>query len=118
MMAIVPNRRSVWDSLRRNAIRPRPSVFAQADHGIAAADQVHADRLGEALFMPPVNRGWFLRSALAWERIGEALPIRSPHPYRRGDQAGLSRDSGAREHTRLIPSLGPVLVPSSSSMQR
>ena len=53
----------------------------------------------EALYVPPIQRGWFLRSAVAWERAGAVdLGAVRRRAYRRGDQAGLSRDSGqARE---------------------
>ena len=30
---------------------------------------------GEALYMPPVPRSWFLRSAVAWERVGASLSL-------------------------------------------
>ena len=28
---------------------------------------------GEALYVPPIGRGWFLRSAVAWERAGATI---------------------------------------------
>jgi len=39
------------------------------------------------------GKGWFLRSAMAWERVGAALSLPfAGVAYRGSDQAGLSRD--------------------------
>src|ERR1700733_11965927 len=72
---------------------------------------------GEALFVPPVGGGWFLRSAMAWERIGAALslPFAGVHIVEATKQVYRAIPAH-RERTRLIPSLEPVLVP--SSLQR
>jgi hypothetical protein len=69
---------------------------------------------GEALFVPPVGGGWFLRSAMAWERIGEALslPFAGVHIVEATKQVYRAIPAH-RERTRLIPALPPVLVPSS-----
>ena len=69
---------------------------------------------GEALFMPPVQGGWFLRSAIAWERVGAALslPFAGVHIVEATKQVYRAIPAH-RERTRLIPSLPPVLVPSS-----
>jgi len=72
---------------------------------------------GEALFMPPVAGGWFLRSAMAWERVGAALslPFAGVHIVEATKQVYRAIPA-KRERTRLIPALEPVLVP--SSLQR
>src|SRR2546430_11604057 len=68
---------------------------------------------GEALFMPPVG-GWFLKSAMAWERVGAALslPFAGVHIVEATKQVYRAIPA---ERTRLIPSLQPVLVPSSTA---
>src|SRR2546423_1447133 len=68
----------------------------------------------EALFIPLVAGGWFLRSALAWERLGEALslPFAGVHIVEATKQVYRAIPA-KRERTRLIPALQPVLVPSS-----
>ena len=72
---------------------------------------------GEALFVPPLGVGWFLRSAVAWERVGAALslPFAGVHIIEAPKQ-GYRAIPAPRERTRLIPSLEPTLVP--SSLQR
>jgi hypothetical protein len=69
---------------------------------------------GEALFVPPVAGGWFLRSAMAWERVGAALslPFAGVHIVEATKQVYRAIPAH-RERTRLIPALRPVLVPSS-----
>src|SRR5437870_1893734 len=69
---------------------------------------------GEALFLPPVGKGWFLRSAMAWERVGAALslPFAGVHIVEATKQVYRAIPA---ERTRLIPSLQPVLVPSSTA---
>src|ERR1700676_3569902 len=69
---------------------------------------------GEALFVPPVGGGWFLRSAMAWERVGAALslPFAGVHIVEATKQVYRAIPA-KRERTRLIPALPPVLVPSS-----
>jgi hypothetical protein len=71
---------------------------------------------GEALFVPPVAGGWFLRSAMAWERIGAALslPFAGVHIVEATKQVYRAIPAH-RERTRLIPTLEPVLVPSSTA---
>jgi hypothetical protein len=69
--------------------------------------------------MPPIGRGWFLRSAQAWERMGAvlSLPVAGVHIVEATKQVYRAIPAH-RERTRLIPSLGPVLVPTSSTFQR
>ena len=66
--------------------------------------------------MPPISRGWFLRSAVAWERTGATLsaPFAGVHIVEATKQVYRAIPAG-RERTRLIPSLEPVLVPSSTA---
>src|SRR5262249_44932581 len=68
---------------------------------------------GEALFMPPVAGGWFLRSAMAWERVGAALslPVAGVHIVEATKQVYRATPA-KRDRVRLIPALKPVLVPS------
>ena len=65
-------RRGVWartDWRRSIAGHPRP----RSQINQPARDVVHANRLGETLYVPPVARGWFLRTAVAWGRTGATL---------------------------------------------
>ena len=50
----------------------------------------------EALYVPPIARGWFLRTAVAWERTGATLsaPFAGVHLVE-ATKASLPRDPGA-----------------------
>src|ERR1700732_131941 len=65
---------------------------------------------GEALHVPPVARGWFLRSATAWERVGPtiAAPFAGVHIVEATKQ--VYRAVPARR-TGLVPALEPALAP-------
>ena len=66
----------------------------------------------EALYVPPIPRGWFLRTAVAWERTGATLsaPFAGVHVVEATKQ--VYRAIPAREKRRLVPALEPALAPS------
>jgi len=73
----------------------------------------------EALYVPPIPRGWFLRSARAWERTGATLsaPFAGVHIVEATKQ--IYRALPARREKRvLVPSLKPVLAPSPGGAAR
>src|SRR5690349_12350465 len=116
VIAVIPNRRGVWT---RTDVTPfghgRPYSRSQITQ-LLRQTWFTPTSWSEALFMPPVAAGWFLRSALAWERVGAALslPFAGVHIVEATKQ--VYRVSPARrERVRLIPRLEPVLVPSPSS---
>ena len=67
----------------------------------------------EALYVPPIPRKWFLRSAIAWERTGAALwaPFAGVHIVDASKQVYRAIPA-RRERRRLVPALDPVLAPS------
>ena len=67
----------------------------------------------DALHVPPVARGWFLRSAVAWERAGSAVaaPFAGVHIVEATKQVYRAIPA-RRERARLVPALEPALVPS------
>ena len=119
MLAVIPNRRGVWT---RTDMTPfghgRPYSRTQITD-LLRQTWFTPTNWGEALFMPPIGRGWFLRSAQAWERMGAvlSLPVAGVHIVEATKQVYRAIPAH-RERTRLIPSLGPVLVPTSSTFQR
>ena len=96
LLAVVPNRRGLWARMDTTPFgHGRPYSRSQITHLLREAWFTPVG-WGEALYVPPIQRGWFLRSAVAWERTGAThLGAVRRRAYRRGDQAGLSRDSGA-----------------------
>ena len=73
LLLVVPNRRGVW-------ARTDTTPFGHG-HPYSRSQITHLLRetwftptgWGEALHVPPVARGWFLRSAVAWERAGAVI---------------------------------------------
>ena len=73
----------------------------------------------EALYVPPIQRGWFLRSAVAWERVGATLsaPFAGVHIVEATKQ--VYRAIPARREKRvLVPALEPALAPSPGGAAR
>ena len=117
VMAVIPNRRGVWTRTDNTPFgHGRPYSRSQITQ-LLRQTWFTPTAWGEALFMPPVGGGWFLRSAMAWERVGAALslPFAGVHIVEATKQVYRAIPAH-RERTRLIPALEPVLVP--SSLQR
>ena len=115
VMAVIPNRRERMDAHRQHAVRSRPAVFALADHAIAAADLVHADRLGGS-FVRAAGCGRLVSAfgdgmGAHWRFDLDAVCGRS---YRGSHQTGLSRDpSTPRTHasdTGVAAGIGAVVI--------
>ena len=119
MMAVVPNRRGVWTRTDTTPFgHGRPYSRSQITQ-LLRQTWFTPTAWGEALFMPPVAGGWFLRSAMAWERVGAALslPFAGVHIVEATKQVYRAIPAH-RERTRLIPALEPALVPSSTAALR
>src|SRR6202165_1907837 len=72
VMAVIPNRRGVWTRTDTTPFgHGRPYSRSQITQ-LLRQTWFTPTAWGEALFMPPVAGGWFLRSAMAWERVGAA----------------------------------------------
>ena len=113
MIAVIPNRRGVWARTDNTPFgHGRPYSRSQIAR-LLRGTWFTPTAWSEALFMPPLGRGWFLQSAPAWERIGAALslPFAGVHIVESSKQVSRSLPV-RRERTRLIPSLEPALVPS------
>lgn len=119
MIVVVPNRRGVWTRTDATPFgHGRPYSRSQITD-LFRQTWFTPTAWGEALFMPPVGGGWLLRSAIAWERVGAmlALPFAGVHIVEATKQVYRAIPAH-RERSRLIPSLDPVLVPSSSTLRR
>src|SRR5258706_409773 len=106
MMAVIPNRRGVWTRTDTTPFgHGRPYSRSQITQ-LLRQTWFTPTAWGEALFMPPVGGGWFLRSAMAWERIGAALslPFAGVHIVEATKQVYRAIPAH-RERTRLIPAL-------------
>ena len=70
---MVPNRRGVWARLDTTPFgHGRPYSRSQITQ-LLRETWFTPTGWADALHVPPVARGWFLRSAVAWERAGSAV---------------------------------------------
>ena len=113
LLAVVPNRRGVWARMDTTPFGyGRPYSRTQITHLLRDA-WFTPTGWGEALYVPPVARGWFLRSAVAWERTGASLsaPFAGVHLVEATKQVYRAIPA-RREKKRLVPALKPALAPS------
>src|SRR5438876_1417993 len=113
ILAVVPNRRGVWARLDTTPFgHGRPYSRAQINYLLR---ETWFTPIGwsEALYVPPIARGWFLRSAMAWERTGSTIsaPFAGVHIVEATKQVYRAIPA-RRERTRLVPALEPALAPS------
>ena len=114
LLAVVPNRRGLWARMDTTPFgQGRPYSRSQITQLLRDA-WFTPTGWDEALYVPPISRNWFLRSAGAWERTGATLsaPFAGVHIVEATKQVYRAIPAH-RERTRLIPALRPVLVPSS-----
>jgi SAM-dependent methyltransferase len=113
LLAVVPNRRGLW-------ARMDTTPFGQGrPYSRRQIMQLLRDTWftplgwGEALYVPPIARGWFLRSAVAWERAGATIsaPFAGVHLVEATKQVYRAIPA-RRERGRLVPTLEPALAPS------
>jgi SAM-dependent methyltransferase len=117
VMAVIPNRRGVWTRSDNTPFgHGRPYSRSQITD-LLRQTWFTPTGWGEALFMPPYSGRWVLKSAQMWERAGAALslPFAGVHIVEATKQVYRAIPA-KRERARLIPSLKPVLVPSSTTV--
>jgi len=113
LLAVVPNRRGLWARMDTTPFgHGRPYSRSQITALLRDAWFTPV-AWSEALYVPPIPRGWFLRSALAWERTGATLsaPFAGVHIVEATKQVYRAIPA-KREKRRLVPALNPALAPS------
>src|SRR5438309_141110 len=113
LLAVVPNRRGLWARMDTTPFgHGRPYSRSQINFLLR---ETWFTPIGwsEALYVPPIARGWFLRSAVAWERTGSTIsaPFAGVHIVEATKQVYRAIPA-RRERSRLVPALEPVLAPS------
>ena len=112
LLAVVPNRRGLWARMDTTPFgQGRPYSRSQIAH-LLRETWFTPTGWDEALYVPPIARGWFLRSAVAWERTGATLsaPFAGVHIVEATKQVYRAIPA-RRERRRLVPVLKPVLAP-------
>jgi SAM-dependent methyltransferase len=113
LLAVVPNRRGVWARTDKTPFgHGRPYSREQITY-LLRETWFTPTGWGEALYVPPIARTWFLRSAVAWERTGRTIsaPFAGVHIVEATKQVYRAIPA-RRERQRLVPALEPVLAPS------
>jgi hypothetical protein len=113
LLAVVPNRRGLWARMDTTPFgHGRPYSRTQINQ-LLRETWFTPTGWSEALYVPPMARGWFLRSAVAWERTGATLsaPFAGVHLVEATKQVYRAIPA-RREKRRLVPALEPVLAPS------
>jgi SAM-dependent methyltransferase len=116
LLAVVPNRRGLWARMDTTPFgQGRPYSRSQITH-LLRETWFTPTGWGEALYVPPIARGWFLRSAVAWERSGATIsaPFAGVHIVEATKQVYRAIPA-RRERRRLVPVLKPALAPSSGA---
>jgi SAM-dependent methyltransferase len=113
LLAVVPNRRGLWARMDTTPFgHGRPYSRTQINFLLR---ETWFTPIGwsEALYVPPIARGWFLRSAMAWERAGSTIsaPFAGVHIVEATKQVYRTIPA-RRERSRLVPVLEPALAPS------
>jgi SAM-dependent methyltransferase len=119
LLAVVPNRRGLWARMDTTPFgHGRPYSRSQIMSLMRDAWFTPVS-WSEALYVPPFQRSWFLRSAVAWERVGATLsaPFAGVHIVDATKQ--VYRAIPARREKRvLVPTLKPALAPQPSPAAR
>ncbi len=119
LLAVIPNRRGVWARIDTTPFgQGRPYSRSQITALLRDA-WFTPTGWGEALYVPPIPRRWFLRSAGAWERAGSFLwaPFAGVHIVEATKEVYRAIPA-RREKRRLVPALEPVLAPSTGGAAR
>jgi SAM-dependent methyltransferase len=112
LLLVIPNRRGIWARVDTTPFGyGRPYSRSQVTT-LLRETLFTPTGWSEALYVPPIPRNWFLRSAIAWERTGATLsaPFAGVHVVEAMKQ--VYRPIPARQKKRrLVPALEPVLAP-------
>jgi SAM-dependent methyltransferase len=111
LLAVVPNRRGLWARMDTTPFgHGRPYSRSQIT-SLLRETWFTPTGWDEVLYVPPIGRNWFLRTARAWERTGATLsaPFAGVHIVEATKQ--VYRAAPARRKRVLIPALKPALAP-------
>ena len=119
LLAVVPNRRGLWARMDTTPFGyGRPYSRSQITQ-LLRETFFTPTGWGEALYVPPIARGWFLRSSVAWERTGASLsaPFAGVHIVEATKQVYRAIPA-RRERRQLVPALQPALTPMPGAVLR
>ncbi len=116
IMMIVPNRRGPWARLDTTPFGHGQPFSRRQLTELMRQALFTPTHWGEALYMPPIQRKFFLRTALAWERIGASLSLPFSGVYIIEATKQVYRPALSGRSARIRNLLQPALVPSGNAV--
>ena len=111
LLLIVPNRRGMWARFDSTPFgQGRPYSRAQLTDMLRDA-QFSPSGWSQALFVPPFDRGFFMRSATAWERVGLWVSPGFSGVLMVEAVKQVYALTGAKRKRKLVPKLKPQISP-------
>lgn len=112
IMMIVPNRRGPWARLDTTPFGHGQPFSRRQLTELMRQALFTPTHWGEALYMPPIQRTFFLRTALAWENVGASLSLPFSGVYVIEATKQVYRPALAGKAARVRGLLQPIFVPS------
>ena len=112
IMIIVPNRRGPWARLDTTPFGHGQPFSKRQLTELMRQALFTPTHWGETLYMPPIQRKFILRTALAWERIGASLSLPFSGIYVIEATKQVYRPALAGKAARVRRLLQPMLIPS------
>lgn len=118
VMIVVPNRRGPWARLDTTPFGHGQPFSRRQLTALLRRALFTPSHWGEALWVPPIQRRFFLRSASAWERLGHALSLPFSGIYLIEATKQVYRPALTGKASRVRGLLQPILVPSGNAVGR
>jgi SAM-dependent methyltransferase len=113
LIVVAPNRRGLWARMDTTPFG-QGQPFSRGQLTSVLRDALFSpEHWAEALYVPPIPRRTFLKSAVAWERLGTTLSLPFAGVHIIEATKTLYRPVPVRSARRAAVRLQPVLVPSS-----
>jgi SAM-dependent methyltransferase len=114
IIVVVPNRRGLWARMDTTPFGHGQPFSRTQLKGLMRQTMFSPEGWAETLYVPPLRSRFFLRSAVAWERLGVglALPFAGLHIVEATKQ--LYRPVAVRQ-IRRVARTAPVLVPAQAT---
>lgn len=118
IMMIVPNRRGPWARLDTTPFGHGQPFSKRQLTELMRRALFTPTHWSEALFVPPLQRKFFLQTAGIWERIGANLPLPFAGVYVIEATKQVYRPALAGKAARIRGLLPPILVPTGNAAGR
>lgn len=111
VIAVTPSRSGLWARLDTTPFGHGQPYSRSQMRDLMRETLFSPTNWAEALYLPPLGRGLFLRSAPALEKIGAYLALPGAGVLVVEATKQLYRPVGLRRAVRRVPKMQPVLVP-------